>query len=164
MEILRRKVKLNRPYAGVFTKKDDENFDEVVKDLDQVYPVGSFVQIMEMQDMGNKLRMVVMAHRRIKLLNSVVEEPEETESKPTEDATPRPETPPPSPEPYVDIHAVKAAKTDTEKPFEGILTVNTENLVHDPYETTAEIKALTQEVIKTIRDIIVSFKYFLRSE
>ena len=38
----------------------------------------------------------------------------------------------------------------------GVFTVETDNVVHQDYETTDEIKALTQEVIKTIRDIIVS--------
>ena len=33
---------------------------------------------MEMQDLGNKLRMVVMAHRRIKLLDAVTEPREVT--------------------------------------------------------------------------------------
>ena len=33
MAIIRRKIKLNRPYAGVFTKKDDENQSEVVEDI-----------------------------------------------------------------------------------------------------------------------------------
>ena len=33
---------------------------------------------MEMQDLGQKIRMVVMAHRRIKILNHVVEEDADT--------------------------------------------------------------------------------------
>ena len=35
MAILRRKIKLNRPYAGVFTKKDDDNQAEVVEDINE---------------------------------------------------------------------------------------------------------------------------------
>lgn len=42
-------------------------------------------------------------------------------------------------------------------PHKGLYIAETENLVHEPYETNDEIKALTQEVIKTIRDIIVRF-------
>ena len=45
ISVLRRKVKLNQPYAGVFVKRDDENQAEVVKDLEELYPVGSFVQV-----------------------------------------------------------------------------------------------------------------------
>ena len=36
-----------------------------------------------------------------------------------------------------------------------VYSVNTENLEFEPWETTDEIKAITQEVVKTIRDIIV---------
>ena len=35
-----------------------------------------------------------------------------------------------------------------------LLMVRTENVVHEPFKNTEEIKALTAEVIKTIRDII----------
>lgn len=33
--------------------------------MDDVYPVGTFVQIHEMQDLGDKIRMIVMGHRRL---------------------------------------------------------------------------------------------------
>ena len=45
MNTLRQKVRLNNPYAGVFIKKDDDNLNEVVTDVNDVYPVGSFVQV-----------------------------------------------------------------------------------------------------------------------
>ena len=32
--------------------------------------------------------------------------------------------------------------------------VEVENLMHDPFKNTEEVKALTAEVVKTIRDII----------
>lgn len=33
--------------------------------MSELHDVGTFVQIHELQDMGDKLRMIVMAHRRI---------------------------------------------------------------------------------------------------
>ena len=45
IELIRRKVKLNQPYAGIFMKKDEDNEQEVVQKLDDVYPVGTFAQI-----------------------------------------------------------------------------------------------------------------------
>lgn len=36
----------------------------MVESLDEVYHTGTFVQIHEMQDLGDKLRMIVMGHRR----------------------------------------------------------------------------------------------------
>ena len=32
--------------------------------LDDIYQVGSFVQITEMHDMGDRMRMVILGHRR----------------------------------------------------------------------------------------------------
>jgi Lon-like ATP-dependent protease len=37
---------------------------------------------------------------------------------------------------------------------EPVLVAFTENVIHDNFETTEEVKAMTQEIIKTIRDII----------
>jgi Lon-like ATP-dependent protease len=45
-----------------------------VKNLTDLYDIGSFVQIHEMQDMGDKLRMIVMAHRRIKITGQILED------------------------------------------------------------------------------------------
>lgn len=41
------------------------NESDVVESLDAVYSTGTFVQIHEMQDLGDKLRMIVMGHRRL---------------------------------------------------------------------------------------------------
>uniref|UniRef100_H2YQ97 Lon protease homolog, mitochondrial n=1 Tax=Ciona savignyi TaxID=51511 RepID=H2YQ97_CIOSA len=72
IELLRRKISLSLPYAGVFVKKDDTNEEDVVEDLNRdLYSVGTFVQIHEMHDMGDKMRMIVMGHRRIKLCEAL---------------------------------------------------------------------------------------------
>ncbi|KAJ8792966.1 hypothetical protein J1605_003934 [Eschrichtius robustus] len=73
VELLRRKVRLAQPYAGVFLKKDDNNESDVVESLDEIYHTGTFVQIHEMQDLGDKLRMIVMGHRRKTYMISWVE-------------------------------------------------------------------------------------------
>lgn len=64
-------MKLNQPYCGIFLKKDEENDSEVVNNLSDVYNVGVFAQIHEMQDLGDRLRLVVMAHRRIKITGQI---------------------------------------------------------------------------------------------
>lgn len=74
IDLIRRKVKLNQPYVGVFMKKDNENEAEIVEKLDDVYKVGTFAQILELQDLGDKLRMVVVAHRRIQITGQILEE------------------------------------------------------------------------------------------
>lgn len=73
IELIRRKVKLNQPYCGIFLKKKEENESEVVGNLDDIYNVGVFAQIHEMQDLGDRLRLVVMAHRRIKIKGQILE-------------------------------------------------------------------------------------------
>lgn len=81
MELIRRKVKLNQPYCGIFLKKSEDNDAEVVKDINEVYNVGIFAQIHEMQDLGDKLRLVVMAHRRIKITGQILDNPDEAMPK-----------------------------------------------------------------------------------
>lgn len=77
IELIRRKVKLNQPYCGIFLKKQEDNESEVVNNVDDVYNVGVFVQIHEMQDLGDRLRLVVMAHRRIRILEQILDNPDE---------------------------------------------------------------------------------------
>jgi ATP-dependent Lon protease len=79
MDLIRRKVKLNQPYVGIFLKKEEENKSDLVKKLSDIYSVGTFAQIQEMQDLGDKLRLVVTAHRRIKIVGQLIEELEAPE-------------------------------------------------------------------------------------
>ncbi len=53
----------------IFSEESD-----VVKNLSDIYPVGTFVQIHELQDLGDKLRMIVMAHRRIRITGQIMED------------------------------------------------------------------------------------------
>uniref|UniRef100_A0A6G1SA24 endopeptidase La n=1 Tax=Aceria tosichella TaxID=561515 RepID=A0A6G1SA24_9ACAR len=74
MELIRRKIRLSQPYAGVFLKKDDSNEAEVVEKLDDLHRVGTFVQIHEVEDMGDKIRMIVLAHRRVEIVKQLLED------------------------------------------------------------------------------------------
>ena len=149
MDILRRKVRLNQPYAGVFVKKDDENMAEVVTDPDEIYPIGSFVQIVEVQDLGPKLRMVVSAHRRISFLKNMDEYAKEMAKVQSADNNIQN-----GGGEFKNVHEMPKASSSSQEA--GVYVAETENLNHEPYEVTDEMKALTQEIIKTIRDIIVS--------
>lgn len=40
------------------------NEDEVVSSLDDLYDMGTFVQITEVHDMGERMRMIIQGHRR----------------------------------------------------------------------------------------------------
>ncbi|XP_058975351.1 lon protease homolog, mitochondrial-like isoform X1 [Musca domestica] len=230
IDLIRRKVNLNQPYVGVFLKKDSTNEAEVVQKLDDVYKVGTFAQIQELQDLGDKLRMVVVAHRRIKITGQILEEllPQEKtttihyplfnikmqipadetaqtgsgSSKSSADLERRKmarkartgrlqkrEVPPETTsttETLYDANVVKTpttpedakagstenvapkekeaaesttttTETEAETPSDPlpVLMVEVVNVKHDNFKQTEEIKALTQEVIKTIRDIVI---------
>ncbi|CAK9809586.1 Lon protease homolog, mitochondrial [Anthophora quadrimaculata] len=189
MDLIRRKVKLNQPYVGIFLKKAEENEAEVVENLEDVYPVGTFAQIHEVQDLGNRLRLVVMAHRRIKIVGQILEElPKPTHDdsvsggkpsrrslirKKMENKVPELEkmqkvevTNPPeskvAEETQEKVASVEEKGTPTESTPQSttqpttqpLLMVEVVNVTHEKFRQTEEIKALTQELIKTIRDII----------
>lgn len=50
------------------------NEADVVQSLDDIYPIGTFAQVHEVQDLGNRLRLVIMAHRRIKIVSQIPED------------------------------------------------------------------------------------------
>uniref|UniRef100_A0AAQ5X6A2 Lon protease homolog, mitochondrial n=1 Tax=Amphiprion ocellaris TaxID=80972 RepID=A0AAQ5X6A2_AMPOC len=135
MELLRRKVRLAQPYAGVFMKRDDANESDVVESLDAIYSTGTFVQIHEMQDLGEKLRMIVMGHRRIRITKQLEVEPEEPESQ----------NKPPRRKPKRSRKDQPGSLTEQLEDKE----TNNSNLCD-----TCFLQALTAEIVKTIRDII----------
>ena len=176
MELIRRKVKLNQPYAGIFLRKETPTTsatneksskseaekekekmlgsvsNDVIKSLDDVYQIGAFVQIHEVHDMGDRLRMIVMAHRRIKIVGIASDDfgyeeidrrrptPQKTNGNrrrsrrkdelSTFDETIGNETTTPPPPPPVEDPIV----------VNKILMVNTENVKHNEYEQTSELK------------------------
>ncbi|XP_017842207.1 lon protease homolog, mitochondrial isoform X1 [Drosophila busckii] len=222
MDLLRRKVKLNQPYVGVFLKKSDGE-EEIIHKLDDVYSIGTFAQIQELQDLGDKLRMVVVAHRRIRITGQVVEEVQPPAKPvkmttlhyplfniklriPAEDQTnagaddaataprsarkargriPRRQTAKvrdaaaaeelaqqqtlEAPLPSGRVESTTKPVPPTEKTATSetaeeeanatpspppVLVVEVENVKQPAYKQTEEVKALTQEIIKTLRDII----------
>ncbi|KTG33177.1 hypothetical protein cypCar_00009012 [Cyprinus carpio] len=162
VELLRQKVRLAQPYAGVFLKKDDNNESDVVESLDAVYRTGTFVQIHEMQDLGDRLRMIVMGHRRIRINKQLDVEPEEAESLEEEAEQPKAvrrkqkrSRKDSAPLAEVMEERVREAQFAAEAlPLPGVLMVEVDNVVHEEFQVTEEVKALTAEIVKTIRDII----------
>lgn len=149
IDLIRRKVKLNQPYVGIFLRKKEDEKSDIVSSLEDVHEVGVFAQIHEMQDMDYKLRLVVMAHRRIKITGQFVEE--EVETGPAESDAERRRRK------YRNTRKKPATDADNEPkkaPPDQVLMVKVENMMHEKFQQTEEVKALTQEVIKTIRDII----------
>lgn len=166
-------------------KCDENDESEVVGDLSQIHPIGTFVQIHELQDLGDKLRMVVMAHRRIKINELIVEDAVETaeaaqvlslhfpgfnasiqtltddnvapSKRKIKNRTSR-KRKEDKVEAVEDSPATEKSAADDEPPLvqqsPQVLMVQVENVVHDKFVMNEEVKALTQEIIKTIRDIL----------
>lgn len=148
MAHIRRIVKLNHPFVGVFMIKDPSKETEVVDNLEDLHSVGTFAQIHEMQDLGNKLRLILMSHRRIKIVKQIVEDNEvkpqtvrkSLRKRVTRNSEAQPKT----------VSADIVVPDDKDH----VLMVEVQNLKDEPVVVNEETKALTQEIVKTIRDII----------
>ncbi|VDP67822.1 unnamed protein product [Schistosoma mattheei] len=64
ISLIRRKIKLNAPYAGIFLKKPNTEQSDVANSMDELHRVGTFVHIPEWDDLGSKIRLLVIGHRR----------------------------------------------------------------------------------------------------
>uniref|UniRef100_A0A0K0CXZ1 Lon protease homolog n=1 Tax=Angiostrongylus cantonensis TaxID=6313 RepID=A0A0K0CXZ1_ANGCA len=144
--VIRNRVALKQPYVGVFVKQDDENKEEVVTSLSQLYNVGCFAQVrvIEMRDHGKVLELVLSAHRRIRMLEPV-EEGSADESHKTLNGRragirKKGLTIPKSVQPTVDRTSILLART--------------ENVIAEPAERSNETKAKMQAVVQTIRDVV----------
>ncbi|EHH29515.1 Lon protease-like protein, mitochondrial [Macaca mulatta] len=131
------------------------NESDVVENLDEIYHTGTFAQIHEMQDLGDKLRMIVMGHRRVHISRQLEVEPEELEAE--NKHKPRRKSKRGKKEAEDELSARHptelAMEPAPELPAE-VLMVEVENVVHEDFQVTEEVKALTAEIVKTIRDII----------
>lgn len=126
LQIIRRQIVQHQPYAGIFLKRSEANSVEVVEDLDDIYDIGSFVHIKEMKDYGNKMSLMVKAIRRVRIINQLVEiDSEENEIDTTDDVTSSP-----------------------------VFMVEVDNVIHHEFMQTDDVKASTQEIVKTFREIV----------
>ncbi|KAM4052265.1 lon protease homolog, mitochondrial isoform 2-T2 [Anomaloglossus baeobatrachus] len=149
--LLRRKVRLTQPYAGVFLKRDDNNESDSIGSLDEIYHTGTFVQIHEMQDMDDKLRMIVMGHRRIHISRQLDVESDESKTEEKAEGKKRRKH-------STSRHVNEKEKSEQivldPKVTPEVLMVEVDNVTHEEFQITEEVKALTAEIVKTIRDII----------
>uniref|UniRef100_A0A1I8FYL5 Lon N-terminal domain-containing protein n=1 Tax=Macrostomum lignano TaxID=282301 RepID=A0A1I8FYL5_9PLAT len=134
IRLIMRRVHLGLPYAGVFLKRssDDPNYPQAADSLDDIYQVGTFVQITELQDLGDKLRLLLLGHRRIQIVKQL-KSAESSSSSDFDEAS---------------------KQQDSSGPSGRVLLVETVNCYHNEFTQNAEIKALTAEIVKTIRDLI----------
>lgn len=128
-KLILRKIHFNQPYVGVFLRKNDSAESELISRMDDVYDIGSFCVIHELEEVNDRLKMVVSSVRRIKLVNPVLIADAETLGP--DDA----KLPPIS---------------DKDK----MIIANTANVKPAPFEMSNEIRALGYEVIQAAREIM----------
>ncbi|VVC31537.1 ATPase, AAA-type, core,AAA+ ATPase domain,P-loop containing nucleoside triphosphate hydrolase,Lon [Cinara cedri] len=149
--LIKKKKALNQPFIGLFMRKNvDLVSDSVVTDIDEIYSIGSLGRINEMREFGNKLHMLIQCFRRIKVTKPLFEDKDI--DKITNDMIKRnkKQTRTKGVSSIPEIEPIP----ETEKPQQQVLMIEVENLKDEPYEKTMEIKALSQEIIKTIQSVI----------
>lgn len=140
IQMLEHNFKNGRSYAGVFAHKngDGTNHAVEVKSLDDVHRIGSFVHITEMTKEDNKLRFVATANRRIEISEEVFVNPNAFKDN---------------------TFPLNAFSTEniTKDPAWNVLMVDTENVEDKlPDVLSDKYKAISMELVKTIRDIIMA--------
>lgn len=147
INLIKRKVRINQPYVGLFLRKDESKHDNIIRSLDEIYSVGTFVQILELQDLGNRLRMVVQSHRRIKAIKPAHDSSDNNSNNGSK---------------YPPRRSRRAAKNsqmemtmdDKMVDDDMVLLVQVENVVPEKFEMTNELKSRSQEIGQIIREII----------
>lgn len=142
IKLLEWKLSVRQPYAGVFVRKTQDITNNVseVKDLNECYPVGTFIKITEVNRTPDKLQFVATAHRRIQIEKQLKYE---RVAKPSTDKKSRKQ-----------LQEIQSILRD---PDCNVLMVQVKNIDEEqPDLNSAEYKAITMEIVKTIRDIIMS--------
>lgn len=142
IKLLEWKLSMRQPYAGVFVRKSQDLTNNVseVKDLNECYPVGTFVKITEINRTEDKLQFVATAHRRIQIEKQLKHE--------------RVANPSPDKKSRKQLQEIQNILRDSDS---NVLMVQVKNVEEEqPDLHSAEYKATTMEIVKTIRDIIMS--------
>lgn len=143
MKLIKLKVNLNQPYIGVFTPKNPNPTmnSSQVKDLNEINKTGTFVKITEMNELTDRIQIVGVAHRRIQV-EEICDWDENLTTELAFDNKRKKEC-------EEQIVAIKEQK-------DGILIVKTKNVEEKmPDVGSVEYKAITMELVKTIRDIVL---------
>lgn len=141
IKLLEWKLAMGQPYAGVFVRKSKDQPTTVaeVKDINECYPVGTFVKITEVSRTENSLQFVAIAYRRIQLEKQLKHERS---------------NPMPTKENRKQLRQIQTILNDSDS---NVLMVQVKNVEEiQPDVNSDEYKAITMEIVKTIRDIIMS--------
>lgn len=174
-------IKRGQPYVGAFLFKDENQDEDVIRNVDDVYDVGVFAQITSafpIHGQEGALTAILYPHRRIKL--SSLLPPGNAEVKKA-DGKPEPEVPEPitqTPATSQEGAAPSDKKGDVVASFEEgavekkpdqvaekyeptsflkkypVSLVNVDNLVDEPYDPKSPvIRAVTNEIVNVFKEV-----------
>ena len=112
--------------------------DEVVNSLDDIYSVGTFVQITEMAEQGDRLRMIIQGIRRYGQTCSTLGDHnfcsriQIVDHLRDEQFSPEGEV--------IQPQQLRDKHFSSEGNEQKIMMVRTKNLVHEPFESTMDVK------------------------
>lgn len=142
------------------------NDKEVVSTVQDLHDIGTFCNIIELQDVGDKLRMIVMAHRRIKVVSQIIldegdglsESSSESESQDKsrrrrkrrdrnnktstgqDENNNKPELPEVAEEAKNAVNGEEEDKAKSSFGSAAVLMIEIENVKHDKFSMTTEVK------------------------
>ncbi|KAL7784059.1 ATP-dependent protease La [Trichoderma ceciliae] len=170
-------IKRGQPYVGAFLFKDENEDEDIIRNVNDVYDVGVFAQITSafpIHGQEGALTAILYPHRRIKLSSLV---PPGGQDADKADSKPEPE-PEPIPQKTAEEDAQQEKKGDVVASFEEsavekkpdqvtekyeptsflkrypVSLVNVENLVDEPYDPKSPVvRAVTNEIVNVFKEV-----------
>ncbi|CAI6090024.1 unnamed protein product [Clonostachys chloroleuca] len=175
-------IKRGQPYVGAFLFKDENQDDDVIRNVDDVYDVGVFAQITSafpIHGQEGALTAILYPHRRIKLSSlvapSTVQETKETKKSDPKAEPPTPEPVPQKPAPEetqlekkgdvvasFEEGAVEKKPDQVAEKYEptsflkryAVSLVNVENMVEEAFDPKSPvIRAVTNEIVNVFKEV-----------
>ncbi|KAL7820872.1 ATP-dependent protease La [Trichoderma gracile] len=168
-------IKRGQPYVGAFLFKDENEDDDVIRNVNDVYDVGVFAQITSafpIHGQEGALTAILYPHRRIKLSSLVApggQDADKAESKTEPEPEPIPQkTEEDTQEKKGDVvasfeeSAVEKKSEQTVDKYEPtsflkrypVSLVNVENLADEPYDPKSPvIRAITNEIVNVFKEV-----------
>ncbi|OAA74714.1 ATP-dependent protease La [Akanthomyces lecanii RCEF 1005] len=176
-------IKRGQPYVGAFLFKDENQDEDVIRHVEDVYDVGVFAQITSafpIHGQEGALTAILYPHRRIKLSSLVPPTPQQQQQEAKKAETKKePEVPEPIPaKPATEEAPATDKKGDVVASFEEtavdkkpdqvaekyeptsflkkypVSLVNVENLADEPYDPKSPvIRAVTNEIVNVFKEV-----------
>ncbi|KAK5998675.1 Lon protease-like protein [Cladobotryum mycophilum] len=171
-------IKRGQPYVGAFLFKDENEDEDVIRNVNDVYDVGVFAQITSafpIHGQEGALTAILYPHRRIKLSSLVPPGSQETKKG---EIKAEPEVPEPIPQKAAEEDAPQDKKGDVVASFEEgavdkkpdqvaekyeptsflkrypVSLVNVDNLPDEPYDPKSPvIRAVTNEIVNVFKEV-----------